>query len=148
MFALLFVPAPLPGDEAQEPFRVEAGWALFTASSGLTPHRVGALVETDDGLVWAVAGTALTYFDGYEWKPVSSAQALAGPVGNLVAQGRRVCFTSDSHLYCGDLSGFTRVTQPPLGDASDLGNRAPRAGRPRRAGHGWPALQNPRARRR
>ena len=118
MFVLLIVPAPLLGGEAEEPFRDEARWALFTASSGLAPHRVVALVETDDGLVWAVAGTRLTHFDGYEWKPVPSAQALAGPIANLVAQGRRVCFTSDSQLYCGDLSGFTRVTQPPLADAA------------------------------
>ena len=58
--------AQTPPDPLQEAWR----WARYDANAGLPAGPVMSVVETTDGVAWAMTETGLAWYDEYRWHPV------------------------------------------------------------------------------
>ncbi len=92
-------------------------WIQFTTTSGLPSDRIIDLVETDDGLVWALTASGVAYYDGFRWNtPRECPWGDGQSVVSLKRYGAdSVLVVVEGQVYVGNSVGFTKL---PLIDAS------------------------------
>ncbi len=110
---LCSLPLRAEGERFDEAWR----WIQFTTTSGLPSDRVIDLIETDDGLVWALTTGGIAYYDGFRWNPPREC-----PWGSTqrIASIKRYGIDSllvvvEGQVYAGNRFGFTKIL---LADAS------------------------------
>jgi signal transduction histidine kinase/CheY-like chemotaxis protein len=108
---------PAWGQAPPEPLAEGWRWVRFGANSGLARHRVTAIAETPDGLVWAVAGNRLAQFDGFSWRPQDDV-GLPEHVTFICVAGGRLYVLGAGRLFVENAGRFEPV--PGL-DALGLG---------------------------
>ena len=85
-------------------------WALFTTENGLPSNRVYDIIETSDGIPWAVTNNGIAWYNGFKWIPaiVKPVILTKRPSRMIPDRNGNLLVVADGDLYVGDQNGFQR----------------------------------------
>lgn len=118
---------PSPGYCQDDTFSEDWRWAHFTTDNGLPSNRVNDIVETSDGIPWAVTPAGLAWYDGFKWNQLRDTTNALKKRPNWVAAdlNGKLIVVVDKRLYTGDQHGFQRVSIPFEGRELEVEGIAP-----------------------
>lgn len=105
-----------PGIHAQiDIFNEEWRWAHFKIESGLPSNNIYKIIETRDSTIWVVTEEGISWYDGFQWIPIKSDEALKShrPFTISEYQNNRLLIQYGTEVY---LISKTDISKLPVNE--------------------------------
>ncbi len=95
-------------------------WSTFDTGHGLPSKRVYAIVEMPGDLVWAATARGMSWFDGFQWHPVTADLGLPAEQVTVAIADRdtNLLVVQGSRLFYGNRAGFTAIADDSADQSS------------------------------